>query len=377
MRLLLLSQQLARPLSGVGTYARGLVEALVARGHEVTLAVPAAQTGELRGVRVVPMAFSPGNLTPMAFPRMARAFAAVLAAEAAHHDVVHFLDAREAVFGLVAGRQADVGSLHDAYALDWCAPSYRRDLYGDRLLRSVYFAWLRWVERAAYHATRRFAANSAHVADAVARGYGLPRQRIEVIPLGLSPSEPVVPIPIAGEPAVLFVGGNYQRKGLGVLLAAVRRLRARLPGIRLHVVGDDPGSERFRVLARRLGIATAVDFHGWRPAAEVRAMIAGASVVAVPSLVEAFGLVYLEALEAGIPVVGTAAGGTAEFFRDGVEALLVPPGDIPVLAAALERIAIDGALRHRLAAAGRAVARRSSIGEMAARTEALYGRVRS
>ncbi len=372
MRLLLFAQQFARPATGLGTYARGLVTGLLARGHAVTLAVPALQSGAMPGLRVVPMAFTPGNVTPIAFPTMARAVRAVLVAEAGDHERVHFLDAREAIFAALAGHVADIGTIHDAYALDWCAPAYRRDLYHDRLIRSVYFAWLRWVERAAYRALRRLVANSSGVADTVARGYSVTRSRIEVVPLGLPPADPVAAAPLAGEPAILFVGANYQRKGLGVLLVALGRLRARLPAAQLHVVGDDPAADRFRARARCLGLGDAVRFYGWRPHGEVRAMMAGASIFALPSLVEAFGLVYLEALETGVPVLATTVGGLAEFLRDDVDVLLVPPGDEAALAAALYRAATDAALRARLSAAGRAVAARYPMAVTTARTERLY-----
>jgi glycosyltransferase involved in cell wall biosynthesis len=371
-RLLLFVQQFATPTTGLGTYARGLVADLLARGHAVTLAVPASQSAPLSRLRVVPMAFDPGNVTPFAFPAMARAVRAVLAAEAKDHDRVHFLDAREAVFARLAGLVADVGTIHDAYALDWRAPAYRRDLYHDRLLRSVYFSWLRWVEGAAYRAVRRLAANSCRVADTVARGYGVPRERIEVVPLGVPPADPVTALPLSGAPGILFVGANYQRKGLGVLLAALGALRARLPAAELHVVGGDPAAERFRLAARRLGLGDRVRFYGWRPREEVRAMMAGAAIFALPALVEAFGLVYLEAMQAGAPVVGTRAGGLCEFVEDETEALLVPPGDAAALAVALERAATDGALRARLAAGGRAVAARHPMTATTISTERLY-----
>jgi glycosyltransferase involved in cell wall biosynthesis len=157
-----------------------------------------------------------------------------------------------------------------------------------------------------------------------------------------------------------------------VLLAALGALRARLPAAELHVVGGDPAAERFRLAARRLGLGDRVRFYGWRPREEVRAMMAGAAIFALPALVEAFGLVYLEAMQAGAPVVGTRAGGLCEFVEDETEALLVPPGDAAALAVALERAATDGALRARLAAGGRAVAARHPMTATTISTERLY-----
>jgi glycosyltransferase involved in cell wall biosynthesis len=376
MRLLCFAQQFKAFTSGLGTYARALVQGLAERGHHVTLATPRVQCEPVPGVRLVPMDFSPGNVTPFALPRMVRSYRAVLRRESSQHDVAHFLDAREAVFGFRSETPA-VGTLHDAYALDWCAPEYPRHLHDDRVVRGLYYAWLRLLERAAYRVPARFAANSVHVRDAVARGYRVPAERIEVIPIGLPAPPPAEPARLAGSPAVLFVGGNFRRKGLLPLLDAFARLRRSLPEARLHVVGSDPRQQVFRDRVRQLGIEDGVIFYGWQPNERVRSMMAGATVFAMPSLVEAFGFVYLEAMWAKTPVIASATGGTVQAFRDGEDVLLVPPCDVDALASALERASRDAALRKRLIAGGLATVARYPVESTVTRTEGLYARVGS
>jgi glycosyltransferase involved in cell wall biosynthesis len=374
MRLLCFAQQFTTFTSGLGTYARALVHGLVQRGHQVTLAAPRAQCEPVEGVRLVPMDFSPGNLTPFAMPRMMRSYRAVLRRELSQHDVAHFLDAREAVFGFRSATPV-VGSLHDAYALDWCAPEYPRHLHDDRVARGVYYAWLRLLERAAYRVPVRFAANSAHVRDRVARGYRVPVERIEVIPLGLPVPVPTEPARLGGAPAVLFVGGNFRRKGLLPLVEAFARLRRSLPEAHLHVVGSDPRQQVFRDRVRQLGIEDRVTFYGWQPNGRVRSMMAGATVFAMPSLVEAFGFVYLEAMWAKTPVIASATGGTVQAFRDGEDALLVPPCDVDALAIALEQASRNSALRERLIAGGVATVARYPVESTVIRTERLFAQV--
>jgi glycosyltransferase involved in cell wall biosynthesis len=379
VRLLCFSQQFKTATSGLGTYARSLVEGLVGNGHEVTIATARSQCDDLPGIRFVPMDFTPGNVTPFVFPRMARNYRRVLAAEAHGHDVIHFLDGREAALGSFPTRprvlQPIVGTIHDSYAVDWCAPAYPRHLYDDRLARTLYYGWLRWLERVAYRWPAGFAANSTHVVTAVARVYGIPEARIDVVPIGL-------PVPVDGDserldgrPAVLFVGRNYQRKGLPILLQAFARLRKSHHEARLHVVGGDPIEGSFRKRTRDLGIAQAVEFYGWQPNERVRAMMAGASLFAMPSLVEAFGLVYLEAMAAGTPVVATATGGVTQFFVDGEDMVMVAPGDVEALAEALERVTDDATLRDRLIARARATVARYSVNATVRGTEALYARL--
>jgi len=379
VRLLCFSQQFKKATSGLGTYARSLVEGLVRNGHQLTLATPRSQCDHLPGVRFVPMDFTPGNVTPFVFPLMARNYRRVLTAEAHRHDVIHFLDGREAALGSFPTRprllQPIVATIHDSYAVDWCAPAYPRYLYDDRLARTLYYGWLRWLERVAYRWPACFAANSTHVATAVMRVYGIPEARIQVVPVGLAMPVDGDSERLDGRPAVLFVGGNYQRKGLPILMQAFARLRESHREAMLHVVGGDPIEGAFRKRARELGIAEAVRFYGWQPNERVRAMMAGASLFAMPSLVEAFGLVYLEAMRAGTPVVATTTGGVRQFFVDGEDMVMVAPGDVRALAEALGRVADDDALRDRLMVGARATVARYSVDSTVRGMEALYARL--
>jgi glycosyltransferase involved in cell wall biosynthesis len=104
--------------------------------------------------------------------------------------------------------------------------------------------------------------------------------------------------------------------------------------------------------AARLGIAERVEFRGHRldVAPEWACLDVAVHASVTP---EPFGQVVVEAMTAGLPVVAAAAGGPAEVVTDGVDGILVPPGDVDLLAAALRRLAADADLRDRLGQAGR------------------------
>ena len=104
-------------------------------------------------------------------------------------------------------------------------------------------------------------------------------------------------------------------------------------------------------LACALEIADVVEFHGYQ--VEAARFSRAFDVQAVPSAAEPFGLVTLEAMIRRVPVVATVSGGSREIIRDGVDGLLVTPGDPRALAAALAAILADTALAGRLAEAGR------------------------
>jgi len=167
---------------------------------------------------------------------------------------------------------------------------------------------------------------------------------------------------------VLTVGGIEPRKGSITLLEAMAQVAARANGSRpvLAVVGGhtffDYRAYRDGALARlpELGLVEGRDILllGTVSEADLGAWYRAADAFAFPSVKEGFGLVVLEALAAGLPVVASDIPVFAEYLEDGESALLVPPGDSAALAGALHRLAGDPTLRHRLAAGGKPLVER-------------------
>ena len=117
------------------------------------------------------------------------------------------------------------------------------------------------------------------------------------------------------------------------------------------IVGDGPERARLEAEIRRLGLEGAVVLAGDRD--DVAAMLARADVFVLSSTSEGLPLSILEAMAAGLPVVASSVGGVPEAVEDGETGLLVPPRDPVRLAAALERLLVDPALRRRLGSNGR------------------------
>lgn len=148
-------------------------------------------------------------------------------------------------------------------------------------------------------------------------------------------------------------------KGHDVFLRAIARLPREL-ALRAYVVsgalyetrGSEFSLDALRTMSRRLGIETRVGFTGFvsEPAMAMRALDVIVHATTVP---EPFGLVIVEGMACGRAVITSAAGGAAEIIAAEVDALTHVPGDVDGLAAAIERLVVDGALRSRLGAAGR------------------------
>jgi glycosyltransferase involved in cell wall biosynthesis len=156
---------------------------------------------------------------------------------------------------------------------------------------------------------------------------------------------------------LLAVGRLVEKKGFAVLIRATARLSV---PFRLRIIGDGPERERLAAEINAVGLAGCVTLGGGQTHAELPQEYAGAHVVVVPSVVDRAGdrdglpNVVLEAMASGRPVVASDVGAISSAITSGHSGLLVPPGDTTALAAALERLAREPALRQELGGNGRA-----------------------
>ena len=174
----------------------------------------------------------------------------------------------------------------------------------------------------------------------------------------------------AEHPTIFFCGRHEPRKGLGVLLDAMALLA---PDVRCWVGSDGPETEALK--AKYAGDPR-IEWLGRLSDEDKIARLKGAAVFCAPSLHgESFGVVLIEALAAGTPVVASALAGYRNVATHDVDALLVEPGDVAALAAALEAVLTDRVLAERLRHAGERRAEQFSMEMLARRYVELYERV--
>jgi len=175
---------------------------------------------------------------------------------------------------------------------------------------------------------------------------------------------------------VVVVSRLTRLKGIEHFLEAAAVLKQRHPDVRFLIVGEtsppDPSYlAELQRLATTLGVIDRVTFTGRR--SDIPDVLAAAAVSVMPSLNEALSNVLLESMAAGAPVVATRVGGTPEALDDGEAGLLVPPGDVAAITAAVSRLLDDRELACRLGRAARSViAERFSVDRMVRSTENLY-----
>ncbi len=184
--------------------------------------------------------------------------------------------------------------------------------------------------------------------------HGVDPERIAVAPYFAGvPGAPAQPVTRTGNGnTILYVGRIVPEKGIAYLLQAMRQITA---AARLLVNGDGIGRSTALALARRLGIEDRVEFLGWTSPEALLACYREADVVAVPSVwPEPFGLVGIESMAYGKPVVAFRSGAIPEWLSHGETGYAVERGDVAGLAHAIETLLSDSALRERMGCAARA-----------------------
>lgn len=174
--------------------------------------------------------------------------------------------------------------------------------------------------------------------------------------------------------SILFVGRIDEGKGLRELVEAQSRLGDKT---RLYLVGDGTLKTELRRKVRDLGIEDSVEFVGAIPHDEIHRYYRSSDIFCLPSYHESLGLVNLEAMASGTPVVSTNIDAIEEYLHDGENGIVVPPGDIDALTDALDRLVSDQSLQDRFASAGQETATHFGWDAQATEIEKHYERLGS
>jgi glycosyltransferase involved in cell wall biosynthesis len=238
--------------------------------------------------------------------------------------------------------------------------------YSDAIYRSAR-GWKRKgllvLEQAVNRAAARVIVPSNFIRDLLTQRQRVAPDKIDLVPYGFVPEKYAGLRPEDVQRVRTELGlegrlvlGNFARlheeKGQRILIEALASLRPRLPQLTLVIVGEGPERGALEAQVRDRGLDDVVKFLGWRR--DSMTLMAAVDVVVQPTLQEAFSQVMAEALWMGKPLVITDVSGAPDIIRHGHNGLIVPRGDAPALAQAVERLLTDDALRARVAREGKA-----------------------
>lgn len=211
---------------------------------------------------------------------------------------------------------------------------------------------LHWLIRSCDHLT----APSQHYLDSILGEFPYLRERALAIHNGIDVEEfqSTARAEVPSDDTILCIAAHNPKKGLDVLLQAMALVRAR--GVDLHLVllGDGPLRPELEAQAQQLCISDLVRFAGFQDLPEVRHQLQRCRLFVLPSRSEPFGIVILEAMTYGKPVIATSVGGIPEFVTHRENGLLVPPDQPQLLADAICTLSGDPALQEALGRAGAA-----------------------
>ncbi|HVJ54432.1 MAG TPA: glycosyltransferase [Aliidongia sp.] len=239
--------------------------------------------------------------------------------------------------------------------------------------------WMQARVKSMYLHAARVIALGRPAADMAANLIGVPRERIDIVPNAVPGPAKLVrddAKAVGAEPHILFLGLLERRKGVHDLIDALARPEVAGLRWRATLAGGGNNQAGFETQAEQAGLRDRIDFPGWLTEKPIRALLESADILVLPSYAEEMAMALLEGMAFGLCLVCTPVGAQAEVVEDGVSALVVSPGDVDGLAAALVKCITDIELRHRLGRGARQVyLERYNIADYPALIAAVYQRV--
>lgn len=213
-----------------------------------------------------------------------------------------------------------------------------------------------WYESFCLRSLTKISSVSAYTARRMAEDFELPFEKFALLPNAVDPLADE-PGRRKREPATILTVNriDYPDRGKNAdqMIRAVAQLRQSVPGLKYVIIGDGGLKSELEALAREMGVADIVEFRGWVGAAELRAAYGEATVFAMPSSKEGFGIVYLEAWQRGVPVICSKDGASSEIVSDGIDGFVVDPADIAMIAERLRDLLLRPELAKAMGENGR------------------------
>jgi phosphatidylinositol alpha-1,6-mannosyltransferase len=207
-------------------------------------------------------------------------------------------------------------------------------VHGDEVWNDPRHRNKHWYETWCLTAVTKIVSVSAFTAGVMGREFNVPSTKFGLLPNAVDPLKTSLD-PSIQQPATILtvtrLGSGDREKNVGEMIRAVAKLKQSLPGVKYEIAGDGPLRLELEALESDLGVGEAVKFLGFVTDEELDAAYARATVFALPSSKEGFGIVYLEAWQRGLPVICSSQGASKEIVTDAVDGFTVDPENISMV----------------------------------------------
>lgn len=252
-------------------------------------------------------------------------------------DLVHLQGGPGGVFLLIKPKVPVIYTAHHLYSQQY------------KYLKKPIYKILMKMEKKAYENANKIIAVSTTTKKGLVDDYKINPEKVVVIHNGVDtkifrPLNDVKKIPNS----ILFVGRLDKRKGVEYLIRAVKNVKDEIPDVKLYIIGDGDLKANLQKLAREEGVDNAVIFLGRVPSDELIKWYNSVEVFVLPSKFEGFGIVCIEAMACGTPVIGARVPGIVDIIEHGKTGLLVHPQNSKELGEAIKLILNDKKLRKKM-----------------------------
>lgn len=335
LKICIITQQYGNIWSGAGTYATLLIDSLAKKGHDVTVICPTDSVIEKKENINFLMVKKP-KLDPTWISISYNFSKKLKQLGKKRFDIIHFTDAREALF-YSKSETPVVGSMLDYYfTVANKNPLYYKKYYNDWFKRYLYYNFGKAIERKTLFNLNVILPVCQHISNKLQIVYKIPANKLRVVYNGIDiekfkASRKKYQKP--DYPIILFIGTNFQRKGLPHLIKSSPQVIKELPTVQFYVIGKDPNAEILKKLCTTLNVENNFKFLGHIKYQDLPFYYEIADVFVMPSLIEGFATVFMEAMASGTPVIGGNVGCTKELINHGKNGFLVEKDDVDQLAA--------------------------------------------
>lgn len=378
MNICLLSKSFPPFAGGSGLYAYEIAEALGARGHDVDVYTQATGDGETtidtnHNVTVVRLTEARRYL--VTFETLYYSLRARFAVDFDDYDVIHGTLMPASTVALSDRLGIDTPLVVTSHGTSLGeARSHTAELPSDYLLKYVFHPTNVVFDAVAGHTADRVIAISSGSRQELKSAYRLSPDNLSLIPHGVDterfrPRDDVHPAVSQHKLTLLSVGRLVSRKGISTVIEAMTQVEEQ--AVELLIAGTGRHEERLKQLAHSRGVSEHVNFLGYVDDEELPVLYSAADVFVFPSRYEGFGLVFLEALASGTPVIGTSVGGVPDIVEDGKMGYIVR-GDATAFSEKINHLCDDSEQMSAMSMAARESTRNRTWSHVAEQVEELY-----
>jgi len=381
MNICIVSQQLRNVVSGIGLYSNILVNFLSNEGHSITVIVPKSQRPQGKfPYKIFTVNDSKIFKSQARWLSLSIQFSRVIKEleKTNDFDLIHFTDVRDSFF--CKTKSPKIGNINDTYPAELHHMNYYRKNYLDWFQRWIYYRLMHSIEERKLHDLDCIIANSHYTFQTIKNQYQVSSSKLVMCykSVDINRYNDLIEarkndyFKMENDLSILFVGGNMQRKGLLNLIETASRLSKAWPTLKFLIVGKDKFIPRYMKICEQQGVGSNFHFLGWVPQDKLIDLYRNATIFVMPSLTEALGIVFLEAMASGVPVIATNVGGITEIIKNKNNGLLVPVNSPEKLALAIRSLITNPRLIHSIILNASETVKKFSIERMMKCTEYVY-----